>query len=133
MRLSDSGGGNLGDTGLVFSQDGSMIAAADISHAAVWDTATGKLRQTLPRLDNRFESQKRLVFFHSGHLLAGCGWGDQVPIWNVDTGKLLQTFYANEVTEALAVSPDNTLLATGGQYAGMNGRIELWDISRLVR
>jgi WD40 repeat protein len=133
MKVADSSGGNLGNTGLVFSPDGSAIAAADMGHVAIWETKTGKLRQTLSQIGISVLSSKRLVFFQNGHLLAGCGWGNFVPVWSVDTGKLLQTFYADSFTQAVAVSPDNKLLATGGQTANGNGRIELWDISRLLR
>jgi WD40 repeat protein len=148
--------GNLGTTGLVFSPDGLYLACADASRAAIWETRTGKLHQTLAPIGISWISRKRLLFFQGGAYLTGCGWGDHVPIWSVHTGRLLQTFYANSFTEAVAVSPDGRLLATGGQDAGfyvssatgkqvspdsrrrlagqqaeiINGSIALWDISR---
>ena len=128
----EGSGGNLGATGLVFSQDGSRLAAADISHAAVWDVQTGQLRQTLSETGFREGGTKKLVFFDNRHLLAGCGWGDVVPVWNVRTGKLVQSFHADPYTDAIAVSPNNKLLATGGED-GLDGRLELWDISHLAR
>ncbi len=126
----EGSGGNLGATGLVFSSDCSKLAAADISHVTIWDVQSGQLRQTLAETGLREGGAKKLVFFGNGHLLASCGWKDLVPIWSVDTGNLVQTFHADNDTAAIAVSPNNKLLATGGQY-GFDGRIELWNISRL--
>ena len=130
-NVDDRSGGVLGQTGLVFSPDGLAVAVADARHVAIWDTRTGELRQTLAVVNGSFGIPKRLVFFHNGALLVGCGWGNPVPIWNVKTGALVQIFYADEATEAVAVSPNNHLLATSGQSTNADGRIELWNISRI--
>ena len=130
-NIDDKSGGVLGQTGLVFSPDGQEIALADIRHVAIWDARTGKLRQTLAEVNGSFGIPKRLVFFHNGNLLVGCGWDNRVPVWNVKTGALVQTFYADEATEAVAVSPNDHLLATSGQSIDADGRIELWNISKI--
>lgn len=131
LNIADTSGGDLGETGLVFSPSGSAIAAADMSRAAIWETKTGRLLKALSEVGSRVGSTKRLVFFRNGDLLAGCGWEERVPIWDVRTGKVVQTFYTDDFTEAIAVSPNDRWLATGGQSAKADGRIELWDISRL--
>lgn len=132
-KVSDGSGGNLGDTGLVFSSDGKMLATANECRAAVWDVQTGQLHRTLAETGSGWGGWKKLTFCNNSHLLAGCGWGDSAPVWSVETGNLVQTFHADPYIEAIAVSPDNKLLATGGQDKNGDGRIELWDISRLLR
>jgi len=155
---SNENTGNLGTTGLVFSSNGLYLAAADSNRVAVWESRTGKLHQMLTPVGNSWISRKRLLFFHGDTFLTGCGWGDHVPVWNVHSGRLLQMFYANSFTEAVAVSPNGRLLATGGQDTGIftsratgrqvsrddklliageqvqtvNGSIALWDIHRLT-
>lgn len=133
IKISDGSGGDLGYTGLVFSPDGKTLATADDYRAAVWDVQTGQLRRTLVETGSGMGGTKKLVFFDNGHLLAGCGWGNFVPVWDVNTGNLVQTFHADLYTDAVAVSPDNKLLATGGADKNNDGRIELWDISHLAR
>lgn len=129
-KVSDGSGGNMGDTGLVFSPDSRMLATANEYRAAVWDVQTGKIHRTLAETGSGWGGRKKLTFCNNGHLLAGCGWGDFVPVWSVETGNLVQTFHADYYTAALAASPDSRLLATGGQDKNGDGRIELWDISR---
>ncbi len=131
-KTDDSSGGNLTDTGLLFSPDGKMLATADGNGAALWDASTGQLIRTLEPVGTPWGGSKKMVFFAGSRFVAGCGWGDQVPVWNVHTGRLVQTFYADELTQAVAVSPDNQILATGGEIgSSADGRIELWDISKL--
>ena len=130
-KTDDSSGGNLTDTGLLFSPDGKMLATADGNGAALWNASTGRLIRTLEPVSTPWSGSKKMVFFAGSRFVAGCGWGDQVPVWNVHTGRLVQTFYADEFTQAVAVSPNNQILATGGETGSANGRIELWDISKL--
>ncbi len=131
----DSSGGNLGDTGLTFSPDGALLATANNLKVTLWDTQNGMLRQTLsvpiPSDVGGYGGKKRLVFFDKGRLLVGIGWGAAIPVWNVRTGALLQTFYSESTNflDAVAISPDEHWLAIGDD----NGRIELWDVSRLLR
>lgn len=127
----------LGNTGLALSDDGSLLAIASMAKVAVLDSHMGAVKHTLtpPLGPNKggYGGGKRLVFFSGGRFLAGVGWGNVIPIWNVETGKLVQTFYGQNYLESLAVSPDGHWLATGGQDIKGNGRIELWDVSRLNR
>lgn len=127
----------LGNTGLALSDDGSLLAIASMAKVAVLESRTGAVKHTLapPLGPNKggYGGEKRLVFFSGGRFLAGVGWGNVIPIWNVETGKLVQTFYGQNYLESLAVSPDGHWLATGGQDIKGNGRIELWDVSRLNR
>ncbi len=132
MKIGDSSGGNLGDTGLTFSSDGALLAIADDNKVSIWDANTGNMRCMLPEVGQNWGGPKRLVFFNRNRLLAGIGWGTAIPIWDVRTGALLQMFYGDKYIQALAVSPDNHWLATGLEDENIDGRIELWDVSRLL-
>lgn len=134
MKVGVDSGGNLGENGLMFSPDGTLLAMADIARVALLDTQTGQIKRVLEAgSGSRWGGTKHLIFFAHGRLLAGAGWGDAVPIWNVATGKLLQTFHGEGPDlQALAVSPDDKWLATGEQDRNADGKIKLWDVSRLL-
>ena len=137
IMVDDRSGGDLGETGLTFSSDGTMLATADDNKVALWDVQKGTLKKTLavslPSGTGAFGGRKRLVFFDGNRLLAGIGWGAVIPVWDVQTGKLLQTFYGEYIMEALAASPDGRWLATGEEDKNFDGKLELWDVSRLLR
>jgi len=78
-------------------------------------------------------SQKRLSFFDGNRLLVGSGWGAEICVWTVDKEAISQVFYGPDFSMTLAVSPNNCLLATGGQDKEGNGTVDIWDVSRLLR
>jgi WD40 repeat protein len=99
---------------LAFAPDGKTLAALidDRCRIECWDVQTGQLRST-PKTS--FTAIDRLVFTpDSRHVVAGDG-RRQVCLWDVATGKITQQL--PDLTgnlPAAVVSPDGTLLATGG-------------------
>ena len=134
MKVGDSSGGNLGDTGLTFSSDGMHLAVADDYKVSVWDVRQGVQEHTLSMDNIKWSGgRKMIVFFGGGHLLACTGWGPEVSIWNVDQEREVQAFYGPEYIQAMAVSQDGHFLAVGGQESGGDGVLQLWDVHRLLR
>lgn len=133
--VADDSGGNLGATGLAFSPDGTQLAIADNARVGLFDTQTGQPKRVLEvGSGERWGSRKQLAFFAHGQLLTGVGWGGAVPVWNVATGKLVQTFHGEgDDVQTLAVSPDDKWLATGEQGKNADGRLKLWNVERLMR
>jgi WD40 repeat protein len=76
--------------------------------------------------DNTNDNTLTMTFSHSGELLAVAG-DPEIRIWNVETGELLTVLLGHqEAIEALAFSPDDTLLASAG-----SGGLEAWhDITQ---
>jgi WD40 repeat protein/predicted Ser/Thr protein kinase len=116
-------------TSLAGSADGRMLASAGFDGVVkVWDSTTGKELRTLPApllggvtLGVAFSPDGRHLASSVMHLL-GC----EVRIWNVDTGKLVQTLRGGRLPiHGLAYSPDGRSLATGG----WDGTVKLWDTS----
>ncbi len=61
-----------------------------------------------------------------GGLLATLSFGENIKLWNVESGKLLRVFEGyNRMIAADAFSPDNNLLLQGDA----SGRIRIWDVS----
>jgi WD40 repeat protein len=125
VRIAD-----MGAAALAFSSDGTLLATQDDGKIAVWDAGTGEKLRTMKRVDNA-GGRKCLTFVSETPLLASVSCGGDIEIWDAKNGRLAQTFRGAKFTQSLAVSHDGRLLAAGGQTAGANGTIDLWDISRL--
>jgi WD40 repeat protein len=113
----------------VWSADGSrVVTIAQDGTARVWDGATGAPVSVItdsddPRLQDVVISADGSVVVTSGFV------HNQVHFWNADDGSLLGTI-PRDVVDAMALSPDNSLLLLAEQGAG----VELWSTSdvRLV-
>src|SRR5262249_17036837 len=101
---------------VAISPDGTQVAAAvgqTLSGAVkVWDLRTGLVARTVPEDTGPVAD---LAFSADGKLLATGSW-NQVRIREAASGQLLRTILANDgsvgLVQALALSPDGTLLAT---------------------
>lgn len=123
---------------VTFSRDGKYIAASGgvmrnvgggmrlCGEVTVWDAQTGTQKQQLVFEDDHicgvaFSADSKRVAagscFHKG----------KVPVWDIDTGRLVKTFEADEKIwiTSLAFAPDDKTLVAGGG-AG-NGRVVLWE------
>jgi WD40 repeat protein len=112
--------------GLAISDDGSLIAAAgppDTPRIEIWDAVSGELRQTLIAGSTLLAG---LAFQPRGKLIAAADVEGKLRIWNVDDGKLVNTFSATPQQSwfsALAFSPDGSVLVTGSP----NGQTIFWN------
>jgi WD40 repeat protein len=108
----------------VFSPDGSILAALDDTGAVrLWDTATGKLRQTL----SDAIGADGLAFSDDGTMIAAGGNG--VSIWDLNSGDFRRLSDGTPTDEigiggGTAFSPDERYLATIFGDLG----VVIWDL-----
>jgi squalene-hopene/tetraprenyl-beta-curcumene cyclase len=135
------------DNGIVFhaafSPDGKLLATASGSGSAdpvvpgevrLWDPSTRELIRKLPSHDR---GAYGIAFSPDGRLIASGGMAaivegkrvdGEVKIWELRTGKELQTFRGHTgAVGALAFSADGKTLASGG--ARFDGKVRLWDVA----
>ena len=132
-----------GATSLVYAADGQSLVCGD-GHGGtrLFDARTGRLLHTCPNADTQpglFTGDRLLNSIGlsaDGSVLATCTssinneFVDDAEIWDARTGKLIRSFAAEKIHgRPMALSPDGTLLATGGKS------VKLWDVrtGKLVR
>ena len=123
-------GGNLNRTALAFSPDGRHLAISDDAQISLWNVNSASFIRTM-KSDTPYGMTKQLIFFHKRPLIASSGWGDRVDIWNINSGKLVQSFYGPPSTDLIALSPDENRLASTGQDSKGQAVLQLWDASHL--
>jgi WD40 repeat protein len=102
-----------------FSPDDSKIASASYDFTLrFWNVADGKLLW-----DNKehTETVVDLAFSHDGKLLASTSDDKTIRIWDVQQQKLVRTMKVAEHVQAVAFSPDDKRLMTGGRDKPMIG------------
>lgn len=109
-----------------FNADGTLLAAAGKDCLMIWDTATGKVRVTIPGYDAMIT---RVAFSPDGQSLATSSYDGTVQVWTVATGKRLHVLQgptkqkqSNWVLD-VAWSKDGKRLAA----AGPSEAIVVWD------
>jgi WD40 repeat protein len=120
-----------------FSPDGRTIAAllGDTGAISIWNANTleheGKLEIEI--WGSREGMCSPLAFSRDGQLLVGQDPAEQsIGIWNYPKRRLervVQVFHSTEWISSLALSPDNTRVAIGGERGGS---LYVWDLSRGV-
>ncbi|HZZ28118.1 MAG TPA: WD40 repeat domain-containing protein [Pirellulales bacterium] len=124
-----------GVNGLAFSSDGLDLAIAEQSQITVWNLQRRKQLQVFP-VDKRDIARSLTVAISpDGTMLAGGLQGiaewpyskiPRVHVWQLPSGTELFTAWPYlGPARSLAFSPDNKLLAIGGENAGM---FEIWDV-----
>lgn len=109
-----------------------LIAINDLGYGTLWDLQSGELQQQLnpPVADGWMgDSLGRVrspAFSPEGDRVAIGGYTGTVCIWNVATGKLIQSWHTQHSgwLRAVAFSPDGKLLAT----TGWDGAVKLWSV-----
>ncbi len=121
---------------IAWSPDGHQLAIATSLGAVVYDVSND------PQLlwSKRIGWVNTLTFDHAGsRLAAGLGTGDRlnggfVEVWKAKSGTNVISFVANTfAVRALAFSPDDEWLATGGGYIPTRSsgdyRVRVWETS----
>lgn len=139
LRLTDSSGGeraNLpagigGVSVIVFSPDGSMVAAASYdADIRVWNSRNGELRRLIAELP---VSMFAMSFSPDGSVLAAAGADRALYLWDAKSWKLNRKLAGQpEMISALAFSPDGKRIATGG-FSELTHtqpvRVLLWEVA----
>ena len=109
---------------VVFSPDGSLIAAGGLREVTLTDSRGAELA----KLAGQSDVVRALAFSHDGKLLATAGGAParfgQIQIWDVSTRKLVREWRGHEdCIYAIAFSPDGLTIATGSY----DKLVKLWD------
>lgn len=111
---------------LAMSGDGGLLASGSYQEVRIWQYPSGKLLNTL-------KGHKRevncLIFSSNGNLLASGGGSkdNTVRLWQMPTGQLVKVLEGhNEAILKLAITPDNTLLAS----ASKDNTVKLWNLPK---
>jgi WD40 repeat protein len=111
-------------TAVAFSADGTLLGSADNGGTAkIWETASGKLRQTIPAHPRQVAG---LVFSPNGKALATVSRLERVvKLWSVENGGLLHALEGHTAgLQCVSFSPDGRQLAS----AGVDQAVRLWDV-----
>jgi WD40 repeat protein len=128
-RSITGGNGSASDSTLVFSPDGTRVAAAsgippgEIAKTAdVWDLASGRKLVSL-KTEATIEA---MTFSRDSSTLATGDPGGTIQLWDASSGNTLNTLseHTGDVL-SLAYSPDGKLLAS----ASADKTIKLWDVA----
>jgi WD40 repeat protein/DNA-binding SARP family transcriptional activator len=116
--------GPAGDvTGIAFSPDGRLVAAAGSRHAVLWDTTTKKIVRILPVGDHGAEA---VAFSPDEHTLA-IGRADGIDaLYDLRSGRQTGQFVGAGSIDDIEFSPDGKLLASGS----LTGTVTLWNVAR---
>jgi len=94
---------------VTFSPDGKSIVSAGEQLVRVWDSETGKEKQTINKVDSR--QIGNVQFSLDGKRILTCGrFGKGVQIWDAKTGKRI---LEKSGPDCAALSPDGKLIAMG--------------------
>jgi WD40 repeat protein len=116
-----------------FSADGTVILSASADRTIrYWETATGRQLRRVPLNDFR----DRFTFTPDGKLLITGDHDGALRLWDAANGKAIRQLEGHRgPIYSLAVSPDSTLLASGGGWFRLDDRptddyaIRLWDLA----
>lgn len=120
---------------VIFSPNGRLLASITLNNVILWDVMAGK---ELLTVDSGTVIASSIAFSSDGKLLISAGTqslnikthevGKSTPIklWDVATGREVRSIDSNtEVINAVAISQDGRLLASGG----FDSTIKLWDVA----
>lgn len=105
---------------LFMGVDGRLVATGGEKQAYVYDSATGRLKFTLPHEG----WVVGVVFSSDNQWIATASHDKTAKLWNAATGKIKATFEGHiGPINTLAFSPDSKTLVTGAEGEG-----RLWDV-----
>ena len=102
-----------------FSPDGKTIASSSFDFTIkFWDVAEGRL---LWDNHQHKETVVDIAFSHDGKLLASTSDDKTIKLWNIAEQKMVRDMKVPEHVQAVAFSPDDKRLITGGRDKPMIG------------
>jgi WD40 repeat protein len=122
-------------TGLTFSPDGKLLAAAHQNGLLVWEWQTGKKRQ-LAAIEEK-QTMMAVAISPDSKLLAAAveeaspeGRSVTIRLWDLETGSVRNECRgAGQRINILVFSPDGQRLASAGVTSAQRGQLRLWDTS----
>ncbi|HET6447397.1 MAG TPA: BTAD domain-containing putative transcriptional regulator [candidate division Zixibacteria bacterium] len=107
---------------VVYSPDGTQLAATMVSEVILWDAESGERLFSLPGATDG--TVRRLDFSPDGERLAVASMDGLPRVWDLATQVVLFSLAGHEYPcEAIAYSPNGKQLATGD----VEGTIKIWD------
>ncbi len=97
-----------------FSSDSKTLYAGSTTTIYAWDVASGKKLKELPLLDLNQPVPGVVIAFSPDGMLAAT-WGENMHLWDTQTGKLLHKIDVPSVREIMRFSPDNKSLVIAGE------------------
>jgi WD40 repeat protein len=122
---------------VAFRPGGKQFASRSEGKVQVWDVTSGDEGHTLDvgalgvnREQSSFYGAGRsLAFSPDGKRLA-TGAGDNVTVWDAETGKLLLTLKGHRCdVNSVTFSPDSTWLASASGCLPEPGEVRVWDVA----
>lgn len=102
-----------------FSPDGSQVVSTSFDFSIkLWNVNDGRL---VWNNKEHTETVVDIAFSHDGKMLASTSDDKTIKIWNVAEQKLIKTMKVAEHVQAVAFSPDDKRLITGGRDKPMIG------------
>jgi WD40 repeat protein len=111
---------------MVFSPDSKtlVIGGQNDDHSGqvqFWDAQTW----TLKHVSNQDSGINEVAFSPDGKMVASCGGGELIQVWNVETGELILSLKGDKHWHrTVAFSPDSKIVAAGGA----DRNVRLWDV-----
>ena len=118
--------------GIAFSPKGQTLITIglDRMHKGslhLWDVGRGEIRETRPIENAEFFFSTWPVLSPDGQTLASAGSDNRIGIWDVGTGRILQTLIGHkDSVTSVAFSPDGETLASGS----LDATVRIWDVGR---
>jgi predicted dehydrogenase len=120
-------------TGVAFSPDGKYLASTGFDERVIiYDLAKGK---AVSFFAGHSRPTNAVLFARGGSVVISAAGGrakgnNEAKVWERESGTELATFSAHTArVDAIAISPDESLLATGGY----DKRVAVWDLKKILK